>query len=504
MRRCLWTPLVRQMALVLACAALPRLWSACTDQGLLWPDEIYQGPEQAHRIVFGYGFVPWEFRAGARSWIYPGLLSILFKGLALVGVDDGLALMVAAKCAMVLWALVGIAFAMRLAERLAGPAGSLAAGVLLAAFPPSLAFDTRCTTEAATAPLLVAAAFFALESGDSTRWRGRDVAPWLAGGLAALASALRPQNGLVLAGLLAVLLAMRRWEACRHCAAGAALIMFAAGLLDAVTWGVPFNALVVYLRYNVIEGQSADYGVEPLFFYAQVAWTSVGPAIVGIVAGLLASGRRTAGPALVVFAFLVIHSLVPHKELRFLAPVLPLALSLSGAGIARAMKRLVLGAHGGGAPSAGAMLPAVAGVSVVLAGAMAYRAVHLTQGDMGWISRPDDPSASGRSAWHDMDGTDRLMARAGRESALCGLAIDNIYPIWTGGYSYLHRDVPYFPIPPQAFASGSVPGANYVIAGADAPHSADFVVVASAGDSRLYRRPGTCGAPPAYYTRSFE
>ena len=37
-------------------------------------DETIQYLEQAHRIVFGYGVVPWEFRYFIRSWLIPLLL----------------------------------------------------------------------------------------------------------------------------------------------------------------------------------------------------------------------------------------------------------------------------------------------------------------------------------------------------------------------------------------------------------------------------------------------
>ena len=41
-----------------------------------WPDEIFQSVEQAHRLVFGNGLIPWEYRDGLRSYIFPGLLSV--------------------------------------------------------------------------------------------------------------------------------------------------------------------------------------------------------------------------------------------------------------------------------------------------------------------------------------------------------------------------------------------------------------------------------------------
>jgi GPI mannosyltransferase 3 len=52
-----------------------RLGAAILLPNIHQPDEIFQSLEQAHRVVFGYGIVPWEFREGARSWLLPGLLA---------------------------------------------------------------------------------------------------------------------------------------------------------------------------------------------------------------------------------------------------------------------------------------------------------------------------------------------------------------------------------------------------------------------------------------------
>jgi hypothetical protein len=492
------------MLVVLPCAALLRLWTAIADHGVLWPDEIYQGPEQAHRFAFGYGFIPWEFRDGVRSWIFPGLLGLLFKALAALGVDDGLTMMAVAKSLMALWAVVGVAFAMALAARLAGMAGSVAAGILLATFPPSLLYDPRCTTEAASGPLIVAATFFALDLPGSDRWR--PYAPRLAGATAAMATALRPQNGILLAGLLVVVLAARRWKDARQYAIAAAVVALAAGLLDAVTWGTPFHSLIGYVRFNLLEGKAARFGVEPITFYPQVAWTSVGPAVVVIAAGFVVAGLRAPGPALIVLAYVVAHSLVPHKELRFLLPIFPLALSLSGAGVATAASKLVATTK----KAQAAVDPSVryaGGFSIVLGALMAYRASSLTLADLGWRLPTDDGTAtddpeSRRPARGYMDAVNRLLARAGHERTLCSLALAGISPRWTGGYTYLHRDVPLFPIATGAFERGALAGANYVIAEGAAPHRPGITRVASEGDASLYRRDTPCGPPPPYYTRS--
>ena len=42
-------------------AFLVRFLAAILAPGIHHEDEIFQSLEHAHRLVFGYGFVPWEF-----------------------------------------------------------------------------------------------------------------------------------------------------------------------------------------------------------------------------------------------------------------------------------------------------------------------------------------------------------------------------------------------------------------------------------------------------------
>src|SRR5687767_8504114 len=71
----------------LAVGAALRLWVAFTDDGIFWPDEVYQSLEPAHRLVFGYGMVAWEFIEGARNWALPGFIAFWFKLSQLFGLD---------------------------------------------------------------------------------------------------------------------------------------------------------------------------------------------------------------------------------------------------------------------------------------------------------------------------------------------------------------------------------------------------------------------------------
>src|SRR5579862_7987434 len=128
-----WSAGAARIGAILAIAAVPRIWAAVRDQGIFWPDEIFQSTEQAHRFAFGYGFVSWEFQEGARSWLFPGLLGLFWKGVAALGFGTAPALMISVKLLMAALGLAGIYASMRIAEELAGAEAAVFAGLLGAA-----------------------------------------------------------------------------------------------------------------------------------------------------------------------------------------------------------------------------------------------------------------------------------------------------------------------------------------------------------------------------------
>ncbi|KYN29058.1 GPI mannosyltransferase 3 [Trachymyrmex cornetzi] len=51
------------------------------------PDEYWQSLEVAHRLAFGYGYLTWEWTTMIRSYMYPFLISILYRILAKFSLD---------------------------------------------------------------------------------------------------------------------------------------------------------------------------------------------------------------------------------------------------------------------------------------------------------------------------------------------------------------------------------------------------------------------------------
>jgi phosphatidylinositol glycan class B len=506
------------VAVVLLLAAIPRVWAALWDQGMLWPDEIYQSVEQAHRWAFGYGFIPWEFQDGARSWLFPGALGLLWKIGRLVGVTSEPALLLLARATMVGLALLGIYASMRIAEALAGPTAALLAGLFGATFPGSLIYGHRCMTEMASGPILAVAVWLSLGS-DRRRLL-------VAGLLAAAAVFLRYQNGLVAAGLLALLLVSRRRDAVPF-AVGAIVGGLAGGALDWLTWGRPFHSLLAYLHYNVVQGKSATYGVAPFSYYAETAWSSTGIALLPIALGTFASWRRAPGLLVVLATFVLAHSLIGHKELRFLMPIVPLLLALAAAGLADLDERLLARERvpsskkrdlprgrrakekrQAGAPAAGGaagalrrmgLRPPALAVGIFASLLALERASSAT---LSGVGQPVDREEGAESVWHRLEGVNLSLRRAGQESDLCGVLVAGVSSlVWTGGYTYLHRDVPI--LATNVDAAQLVPFANYVIMPSRFPPPPGFAPVDDVRDWTLLRRQGGC-QPVPQFTRLFQ
>lgn len=465
-RRVVWLIVIGATAL--------RLWLALDDHGIYWPDEIYQSLEQAHRVAFGTGMLPWEFRDGARSWLLPGAFAGLWRLAAALGVDSSLGLVALARASMVLASSVSIWLAARIAERIAGARAGAVAALVLAVLPLSVVLGYRTLSETASAPLVALSASCVL--------RRSPRAAAVAGAAIALASLLRYQNG-----LFALTFAVWVWSGQRRrgllpfVGAGAACAV-GGGLLDWATWGSPFHSLIAYVQFNLVESGASTFSVAPFWFYAKTAWDSTGPALLVFASLALLGAARAPGLSLSALVYLLTHALIPHKELRFLLPALPLLAALVGVGA----ERLYVSSW-----------PRRAAWWTMLGAATAGAAFSLTRLTFGRVGLHLGTPRAEQPIWHSDEDVNRLLAAAGRESELCGLGVLGLRDVLTGGHTYFHRAAPLL------FANrscGAEAALNYLLvpdalAGELLP--VGYALAQRRGALALYRRDGACRALPA-------
>ncbi|KPJ19297.1 GPI mannosyltransferase 3 [Papilio machaon] len=73
---------------VVALILFVRILSVLFVQTWYVPDEYWQSLEVAHKQVFGYGALTWEWQKGIRSYLYPSLFAALYAVLKFTGLDS--------------------------------------------------------------------------------------------------------------------------------------------------------------------------------------------------------------------------------------------------------------------------------------------------------------------------------------------------------------------------------------------------------------------------------
>jgi hypothetical protein len=402
-----------------------RAAGAILNRGIYWPDEIYQTLEPAHWLVFGYGLHPWEYIQGARGWVLPGAIAGIYKASQLAGLGQADAYLAIVRTVFALVGVLTVVATYRLARRLG--ASTLAAAVgtsACALWAPMVYFAPRAMAETASALPVVVGLSLALPEDAGRRSRILGTA------LLGVAVLLRLHSALFCVALLAVWLARGNLKA----TIDVALVLLASalvlGFVDFITWGGWFQSAIVYLRFS-LSGGSEFWGREPLGYYLLTLLGLPGLVAVLLLPLALLGGLRSQALLAVTLVFLVGHSLVPHKELRFIVPAIPLLCALAALGLEqlrRTMSQPIFVATG-------ALLLATSVWSAVLL-------PQLTFGNLG-AYLTSQPQAS---AWDDSAPVNSLILAAGDQADLCGLRIYGPSLPWTGGYSYLNRRVPMYAV----------------------------------------------------------
>jgi hypothetical protein len=474
---------LRVFVAMLAAAYAVRMLIACAMPNIVWPDEIYQSLEQAHRLAFGNGIIPWEFREGTRSWMLPGGLAAVMKAASWVS-STSFAYLTA--CAGVLSAisLAPVWGALRLGLREHGLRGAVIAGSVTTVWFELVYFAPKALSEVVAGNLLALGVVLGITLG-AVPSRRRVVAMTVT---LALAAMLRIQ--LAPAAFVPFVIFVRplardlRWVAIT---AGATVVL-AAGAIDWITWSYPFQSYVENVRVNVFEGKSAKYGVAGWTAYFEVYGRIWGLWTIPVLGLAMLGARRAPVLALCALLVVLVHLPIAHKEYRFAYPAMVLVVVLAGLGSAACIDWIAERA----APRV-ATLAAIG--ALVLWVTASLRLANQFHGSKTQLA------AGGMEQLHWIRHRGGLvgMQQLGEAPDLCGVGIVSFTWTAVGGYAWLHRDVPIYPFrDEQQVLAGQV-----LVNGLIAPASSleaigPFHRVACWDDACIYRRQGTCKSVPGY------
>jgi len=287
-------------------------------------DEVWQYLEPAYGMVTGRSVVTWEYREGMRSWLVPTMLAApIWLGKAIA--PTGHLYLPLARLVAVAGSLAIVGFGSAIALRISR-LHAIVAGLVLAASFELVYFSARTLSETFAAALIFPAAWLLLPHERRT---GRDL--FIAGLLLGLAESIRFQMApaLLLLALPCCRLDLRAW---------AVLILGGlAGLgvdsvADALHGAVPLGWMVRNFQLNLVENRSAGYGVEPPLWYVANQFRTWGWAALPMLALALIGARRQPILLLTAVGNIAAHSLIPHKEYRFIFLSVALLLLLAGIG----------------------------------------------------------------------------------------------------------------------------------------------------------------------------
>lgn len=286
------------------------------------PDEVFQYLEQAHRLVFGYGIVPWEYRFGIRSWIVPGFISIWLFICKALYLDNPSIYIPLVKGVMCVLSTSLIYFAYIIGRNISSEkAGRL--GCIFVCFWYELVYFAHKATPGTLAIILLIGAMACIVADAGQR------KPVLFGLLSALCIAVRLQYAPAVAML--VLYACFTWRRNEIFKAGYffLLIIAVAGFIDYITWGDFFVSYYNNYLFNKVYRISEIFGTEPFWYFpAFLTATSAGIFSIIVIMGFTQL-RKVWLPLAGIICIILPHSIIPHKEYRFVLAAIPLFLILT-------------------------------------------------------------------------------------------------------------------------------------------------------------------------------
>ena len=417
-----------------------RIYASMTSIAQIFPDEIFQTLEPAHKLIFGKGITFWEFKVGARSWFLPGIIAGIYKTLDFFGVKDPLYINVGIKIFFSIFNSLAVSVVYLVFRRREIPKKEAFLFTLPLAASYLLSYvSVRTISESAALPFMVFAVYFASNYIETERKRELFFT-FLSAGTAYM---IRFQTCIFAFGIAIALFltAKKRFQASLIFSFGFLGMMLLQGILDIFTWGTFCRSILTYLDYNIIRKVSDNLSVSPWYFFLKEFAETFHP-ITYISAVLLmifavAKFRKNKSTFLFFFPFLfffVIHSAIAHKQPRFVFACFFAILALSAEFFAVLCQK-----YGKNRKNA------VIFISIFLLFSLdAFPHIKYAPLWNHSTTSIDNFYGHDQGIEKKFGGVLETEAELGRIADLKRAYLFGIPAIWSGGYSYFHKNAPIF------------------------------------------------------------
>ncbi len=312
----------KRFVFIIAIASVVYIITAINSSGYHHPDEHYQIVEFAG-LKAGCNTgndLTWEYDAGIRPALQPMMAFMTIKAACIFGVTDPFMLSAILRIVTALLALSAISIFIWALLPTIKPENRTIFMIIpfFLWFLPAINVRFSSETFSGLTLLLVIAI---LQSPNK-----RDIAYFWGGITMGISFEFRYQMGLCFLGIFLWLLLVKKSTAKQIwlLVSGSLLVLVVCTLIDSWFYGRFVVAPVNYLRSNLIDDMASLYGISPWHYYLVSIITRPTLLIgISIIASLLALCIFDRKNILVwcIIPYVVIHSCIPHKELRFLFPL---------------------------------------------------------------------------------------------------------------------------------------------------------------------------------------
>ena len=260
------------------------------------------------------------------SLIYVGSQYALFKIFHLIGLTDPHGKMMGIRIIHAFYSLLTVYFGYKLTEQLSNSRSAAFIGLFLALFWILPFVSVRNLVEIVCLPIVLASFIYLIRASDGhgTNWKDWAVAGLLFG----LAFSIRYHTILIAGGAGLVMLYRRQWKgAILFSLAYLAMTFVATGLVDWIMYRYPYHSIVYYYQYNVAVAYDMITGPAERYVWVVLALL-VPPVSLLFLFGFLRGFKIEPMIFWGCMIFFLWHSSFPHKQERFIFPIMPLIIIL--------------------------------------------------------------------------------------------------------------------------------------------------------------------------------
>lgn len=307
------------------------------------PDEYWQSLEVSHRMVFDYGYLTWEWEAGIRGFTYPLFFAVLYKILHLLNYDTATFLIWLPRVVhALLAAFADVKFFLLIRTLETEDVARWTFFCHLCSWFSWFCCTRTLTNTTETVLTCLALVYFPLpgsKSHSSKRYLS----------LVALAVVVRPTALIVWFPLLMY----HFWQeesklkliTRSYIPIGMSAILMSA-FIDCLFYEKWTLVQLNFIKFNILHGVADFYGSHPWHWYFTQGFAVViGPHLPFFIHGCGLAFRKYRILLATVVWTIAVYSLLPHKEFRFIYPVLPFCMIFCGISLAhlKAWRRTAAG-----------------------------------------------------------------------------------------------------------------------------------------------------------------